>query len=236
MAAALSIAFLLTFSVIVVRISSVAMRLTGISDNVARFQCISAFTGAGFTTNESEMIVNYPVRRRILVLLMIIGNLGIASFAATLIVSFVAKEPQPGTYLWQAMLLLITIVAIITLMSNKTLDRVLCGTISTILTRYTSLAKRRYHRILQLDNEINISEHLYTDPHPRQFLELSQTDHPLRLLAIRCGETREFHQSDNEGFVKPGDIMICYGDESGHDVLEARMSQFEEKISAHTET
>ena len=224
MAAAVSIAFLLTFSVVVIRISSVAMRLTGISDNIALFQCISAFTGTGFTSKESEMIVNYRVRRRILVSLMVIGNLGIASFAATLIVSFISKEPQTGTYLWQVVLLLIAIIATIGVMTNKTLDRVLCGTISILLTRHTSLANHQYHRILQLDNGINISERLYRDAHPRQFLEIPGSDHSLRLLATRCGETGNFRQCDNEDIVKPGDTMICIGDDSSHEVLEAKMS------------
>ena len=55
------------------------MRLTGLAQNVATFQCISALSGTGFTTSESGMIVNYPVRRRILIVLMLFGNLGLVS-------------------------------------------------------------------------------------------------------------------------------------------------------------
>ena len=54
------------------------MRLTGLAQNVATFQCISALSGTGFTTSESEKIVNYPVRRRILIVLMLFGNSGFA--------------------------------------------------------------------------------------------------------------------------------------------------------------
>lgn len=75
MGAALSIFAILTISVFIVRVASVALRLTGLAEESARFQALSAFTGTGFTTSESEMVVNYPVRRRILSLLMIIGNL-----------------------------------------------------------------------------------------------------------------------------------------------------------------
>ena len=98
MAAALTIAVLFTFSFVVVRIAAVAMRLTGLPEKVARFQCVSALTGAGFTTSESEMIVNYPVRRRLIVILMVLGNLGLVSTASTLIVSFVGGDSSTLVY------------------------------------------------------------------------------------------------------------------------------------------
>lgn len=79
MAAALTVAVLLMLSVMIVRIATVVMRLTGVHQNIARFQCISALTGTGFTTRESEMIVNYPSRRKTLAVLMILGNLGLVS-------------------------------------------------------------------------------------------------------------------------------------------------------------
>ncbi|WP_419193904.1 hypothetical protein [Novipirellula herctigrandis] len=42
------------------------------SKDLAQFQTLSAFTGAGFTTNESEDIVNHPLRRRIMMYLMLL--------------------------------------------------------------------------------------------------------------------------------------------------------------------
>ena len=63
MIAALTLLVVLTLSIVVVRAGAVALRLTGIPEEVARFQARSAFTGAGFTTSESEAIVNHPVRR-----------------------------------------------------------------------------------------------------------------------------------------------------------------------------
>ena len=50
MGAALSIFVLLSLSVFVMRVASVALRLTGLTDDIARFQALSAFTDTGFTT------------------------------------------------------------------------------------------------------------------------------------------------------------------------------------------
>lgn len=73
MGAALSLFVLMTISIMLVRIASVALRLTGLDETTAKFQALSAVSGTGFTTKESEAIVNYPVRRKIITLLMIIG-------------------------------------------------------------------------------------------------------------------------------------------------------------------
>jgi len=127
MAAALTLAILLTVSLFVVRIASVALRLTGLSDDVARFQSLSAFTGTGFTTHEAEMIVNYPLRRKILSGLMVFGNLGLVSVAATFIVTFVGFDQSQSSISVQVMLIVAAIAFIIVMATNSVIDRVLCA-------------------------------------------------------------------------------------------------------------
>ena len=61
----------------VARIATRAFMLTGLSKETARFQARSIITGTGFTTDEAEHIVNHPVRRRISLTLMLIGNAGL---------------------------------------------------------------------------------------------------------------------------------------------------------------
>lgn len=70
-----SLLIVLTLSILVTRIATVALAHTGLSRESAKFQARSAFTGVGFTTNESEKVVNHPIRRRILLLRMLLGLL-----------------------------------------------------------------------------------------------------------------------------------------------------------------
>lgn len=63
--------------------------MTGVSKDLAQFQALSAFTGAGFTTQESEDIVNHPLRRRITMLLILFGHVGVVVAIPSLILSFV---------------------------------------------------------------------------------------------------------------------------------------------------
>ena len=53
----------------------VAFKLTGLATNKIKFQVASLFTGSGFTTNESEIIVNDERRRKIAVACMYTGHI-----------------------------------------------------------------------------------------------------------------------------------------------------------------
>ncbi len=84
----LSLLVALTLSMLITRVAALALMFTGLSREAAKFQARSAFTGVGYTTHESEGIVNHPVRRRIIMLLMLVGNIGVATVVATMMVSF----------------------------------------------------------------------------------------------------------------------------------------------------
>lgn len=53
---------------------SVAFKLTGLATKRIKFQVASLFTGSGFTTDESEIIVNDDTRRRIAIACMYTGH------------------------------------------------------------------------------------------------------------------------------------------------------------------
>lgn len=58
-----------------IEVFSVAFKLTGLATKKIRFQVASLFTGAGFTTQESELITNDDRRRRIAVTCMYTGHI-----------------------------------------------------------------------------------------------------------------------------------------------------------------
>jgi hypothetical protein len=83
-------------SFIIVRIGGFALQLTGIEPEIARFQALSAFSGTGFTTREAERVVGHRTRRRIVTILIVLGNAGTVTVIATLVASFT----QVGGYAW----------------------------------------------------------------------------------------------------------------------------------------
>src|SRR5699024_9833199 len=92
MIAAISLFIVVFLSVLITRIATIALTHTGLSRESARFQARSALTGSGFTTSESEKVVSHPVRRRIILLLMLIGNAGIVTAVSSLILTFVISD------------------------------------------------------------------------------------------------------------------------------------------------
>ncbi len=72
-----------------------ALIATGLPPQIAAFQARSAFSGAGFTTNEAENVVNHPIRRRIIATTMFVGSLGTPTLVVTVLAGLVA--PGPGS-------------------------------------------------------------------------------------------------------------------------------------------
>ena len=65
----------ITIYTLTVEIFSIAFKLTGMATSKIKFQVASMFTGAGFTTNESELIVNDERRRKIAVACIYTGHI-----------------------------------------------------------------------------------------------------------------------------------------------------------------
>ena len=95
------------FLVLLVKAAAIAFTMTGRDKRTALFQALSAFSGTGFTTQEAESIVNHPVRRKIAILLMILGT----AWFATVIITSTSHIVTRGDY-WIPIDVLILVVGI----------------------------------------------------------------------------------------------------------------------------
>ena len=85
--------FIVVFvSILVVKAAAIALMMTGLEAKKAQFQALSAFSGTGFTTKEAESVVTNPMRRKIISLLMILGNAGVVTVIITATSSFVTSK------------------------------------------------------------------------------------------------------------------------------------------------
>ena len=99
-------------------IAAIAFKLTGLNISVARFQALSALTGSGFTTQESELVMKNRQRRLITMILMIIGPIGFATILGSVLVS-VRKE----LFLQELVVILCVCFFIIQLFKSKTIGK-----------------------------------------------------------------------------------------------------------------
>ncbi|MGU3471076.1 TrkA C-terminal domain-containing protein [Paenibacillus sp. D51F] len=72
------IALYLLIILIVLRLSTILLVMTGMEPSQSSFQAASMLTGAGFTTSESELVLRHPVRRRIGLALILFGAFSLA--------------------------------------------------------------------------------------------------------------------------------------------------------------
>lgn len=222
MGAAISLLVVLTVSVLVVRIAAVALRLTGMPRDVARFQARSAFSGSGFTTAESESAVNHPVRRRIIGLLMLWGNVGFVTVIATFIVSFVAVENSMAGISRQLIWLLGAIALLWFIALNPLADRIMCKSIDWFLQRTTSLGDERPALLLQVTGDFSVAEHLVrpgssADGGPLSTLLQDARDTVALGIEHASGAYTSVPASDAR--LEAGDRLVLYASDRQHEAI-----------------
>lgn len=213
MAGIVTVILILVFSILITRVASIALTHTGLSKEASRFQARSAFTGVGFTTNESEKVVNHPVRRRILLLLMILGNAGIVTGMASLIIGF--ADIDSGVDNWVKILVLLGGILILwNLANSQWVDRRLSRIIERFLRRYGRLDVTDYASLLQLSGEYRIAEISIDTKHWlfRKKLKNSKLrEEGINVLAISRSDGSFMGSPAGETQVLEGDTMVVYG-------------------------
>ena len=211
-----SLLIVVTLSILVTRVASIALTHTGLSMESARFQARSAFTGVGFTTTESEKLVNHPVRRRILLLLMLLGNAGIVSAVSSLLLTGMSMD-EGATPALKVVLLVAGIVVLWGVASSQWVDRHLSRLISRALKRYTSLEVTDYASLLNLTGEYRISE-IHVGPDDwlanKTLDELAVRDEGVAVLGVKREDGTYLGTPKGETPIVPADTLIVYGRES----------------------
>lgn len=157
MATALSLFVILTLSAIAVRIGAAALWLTGLPEYVARFQALSAFTTTGFTTSQASLVVSHPNRRRIISVLMILGNAGIVSVMATVILSYVEFEPSVASLVQEVLWLTVAAIMFWAIGISEWADRYTTPLIHWFLRGRTRLAVGSVENLLLLPNGYQVA-------------------------------------------------------------------------------
>lgn len=139
MAAVVSLIVVVTLGLILTRVATVALTMTGMTLEHARFQARSAFTGTGFTTSEAEAVVNHPARRRIVMVLMLVSGAGAVSVVGTLVLSFAGVDSTGGG-LERAAVIVVALTGLLWLAKSRVVDRYLRRVIERLLRRFTDLS------------------------------------------------------------------------------------------------
>ena len=209
---AISLIIVLGLSLICIRVATVALALTGLSEELARFQAQSAFFGVGFTTSESESVVSHPVRRRIISAVMILGHAVFATAVSALILSFMNAKTEDILfrlgYICGGVLILWLI------SSSAWVGRRLSRLISMALRRWTKLNVRDYSSLLRLSGQYTVTETQIQSKDWVADKSLGEMDLPgegVLILGIQRADGSYIGAPTGKTRVYEKDIMILYG-------------------------
>jgi hypothetical protein len=198
-------------SMLVVRGGAVALKLTGLSWDVASFQAQSAFTGAGFTTSESESLVSHPARRRIVRSMMNLGSIGVPSALITVVVTFTTAGDDIQQRTWWMLGCLIGLAVTV---RTKALDKLFIPVVTRLLLRSGTLRIHDYEELLRMDKGFSVAQ-LIVEPDswltggPLRELALNQEGILILNVRRRSGSILAAPQPDI--CLGVGDTILCYG-------------------------
>lgn len=243
MVSLISLIIIFAFSLLVTKIASEALVHTGLSKQVAKFQARSAFTGVGFTTSESENIVNHPLRRKIIMTLMLVGNVGIISAIASLLLTFVRTEDSALPGYIKLFIILGSIVALWIFSRSSWLERQLVKIIKKGLRKFTTLNVKDYVELLNLtkDYEITVLEVRKNNWLADKTLkELNLRNEGINVIGIHRADGNYIGSPEGNTKITEKDNLILYGRETMLRNLEKRRKnrkgdeEHEKAKTAHT--
>lgn len=240
MYALVSLVVIIALSMLVVRVGTLALEMTGMSRDVASFQALSAFSGAGYTTNESEEAVTYPSRRRVVQTLIRLGNVGVITSIASLVLSFV----NAPTRLDRVLLILASAAVLVVLSRSGWFNRAVNPVIRRALRRTGSVEIRDYTSLLRLQDDYRIAD--FTVEAGTWLAGETLADLRLRshegvvVLGIRRDDDTYVGAPAGDHELRPGDTVVAYGKEDRLRELAERsagdVAAHEEAKAAHHRT
>jgi NhaP-type Na+/H+ and K+/H+ antiporter len=225
MASLISLIVIISLSLLITKIAAESLVHTGLSRQSAKFQARSAFTGVGFTTREAEKIANHPLRRRIIMSLMLIGNVGIISAIASLMLTFIQTGDSDVSD-WVKILIILGSIGMLYLFSQSNwLERVLVKLIKAGLKKFTNLNIKDYVEMLNLTGEyeitvIKVKKGDWLENKKLKDLKLHQEG--VNLIAIQRDDGDYIGTPAGSTKIIDQDRLILYGREKNLKNLEKR--------------
>ena len=213
MIAVATLLIVVTITLVINRIGAIALVATGLSMEVAHFQARSALTGVGFTTSETELIVQHPSRRRIVLLLMLVGNAGLATIIATLVLGLTGEQ-DAGSLLLRIVTLIVGIVVLLLLFRSRRVDRGLTRLITAALRRFTTLDVRDFVQLLDLAADYTVAELAVESDSwvaERELTDLHLPQEGVLVLGVRRADGTFIGAPRGHTAIHEHDTLVVYG-------------------------
>lgn len=221
----LSVILILIFSIIITKVASAALVNTGLSQKAAKFQARSAFTGCGFTTSEAEKITQHPIRRKIVQIMMLLGNAGIVTVIASLLLTFVNQDEKALPAYFNLIIIVGAVVLLTIITSSKAIDKWLDKVINITLGKITKLNIRDYSALHKLSYDFQIAElHVRENDwiNGKKVKECMPEQCEVKLLGIEKPSWEYIGFPKEDYVIEENDLLILYGREGAIRELDVK--------------
>ncbi len=198
---------------IIAEILAIGLRITGLDREKALFQVVSILTGTGFTTNESELITQHSVRRKLAEILMLVSYVGQATIIG-LVISIVTRMATFQNAALGVTITVVVVILIIGLFKNpwfvSKIEKVLE---KNFLEKSKANKNKTVEEVLKLKNNFGVVEFLIDGDHPLVGVTLEQSNlkkQEIQVLNIERGNYIEQFPRSSYLF-KEGDRVVAYG-------------------------
>lgn len=208
-----SLLVIVAITMLITRLATMALILTGMSRESALFQARSALAGVGFTTREAESVVGHPVRRRIIMLLMMAGSISVPTVIAALGVSLFTTF-QAESWWWPLLFLLSGLLALGLFGHSRWMNKRVNALLTRGLRSWTDLDVRDYGSLLQLQNGFAVTELLIK---PGDWLEQKSLQQAalskegVLVLGIQRVDGEYIGAPRAADTIEMGDTLVLYG-------------------------
>ncbi len=163
-------------------------------------------------------------------LLMLLGNVGLATVGATVMVSFMSTSAASRQ---QQLVLLSLLAGGLVLMwivfSSRWIERHMNRVIAFFLKKFTDLDVRDYVALLELSRGYGITEML-VEPHDwlanKALASLRLSDEGMLVLSIRSQDGTFHGTPRGDDIIRAGDMLILYGNIEDVEKLDRRRAGF----------
>lgn len=233
---------LIVFYILIADIITTLFRLTGMTEERARFQVISLLTNSGFTTQESEAVVNLKIRRRLAKATMMFGYAFTVTILSTTVNVFMSmSDSELSAVIVLLPVLLLSLGIFYCLRRFPWLKVRFDKWIETIGYRLM-FGKDANQVILVEEYGSMVVAHIYlhTVPQILQNTTLAESgimsEHKLMIMMVKASDG-EAHQANGNTILKPKDTIMVLGNRKKiRDIfenVELKSDEFSGSIYVH---
>lgn len=207
---------LIIFYIVIADIITIFFRLTGMTEERARFQVISLLTNSGFTTQESEAVVTSKIRRRLARATMLFGYAFTVTILSTTVNVFMTmSDSELGAVIVMFPALLVVLAGFWMLRRSVYLKTIFDNWIERIGNRIM-FGKDRNQVVLVEEYGSMVVAHIYlhTVPAILRGVTLAEsgimTEHNLMVMLVKS-EGGDACQANGGTILQPRDTIMVLG-------------------------